>query len=249
MAAKTLWLAWGLWCYFWIVLFTAVLGSTTIALTFVDPGGNLIQQVARSWARNILRFCRVSVRVEGLEHLTPGEAYVFAANHRSYFDIFVLYAALPGKLLWVAKQSLFYIPIFGQALARIGCVPVDRSNLQSAIRTLNQAAAKVQAGASMVIFPEGTRGTTGELLPFKKGVFIMALKAGQPVVPVSISGTFFIQPRLTLAVRPGPVKVVISPPIGVQDITRKEDLMEAVRQAIAAHYDPEFPYGPRNERR
>ncbi len=244
MPAKTLWLAWGLWCYFWITVFTAVLGAATILVSFADSGGNLIQKIACLWARSILHFTGVSVTVEGLEHLVPGQAYVFAANHRSYFDIFVVYAVLPGKVLWVAKQSLFMIPIFGTALARMGCVPVDRSNLQSAIRTLNQAAAKVRAGTSMMIFPEGTRGTGEELLPFKKGVFIMALKAGQPVVPLSISGTLQIQPRRTLAVRPGPVKVVISPPISVEDFTRKEDLMEAVRRAIAAHYDPEFPYGP-----
>jgi 1-acyl-sn-glycerol-3-phosphate acyltransferase len=83
-----------------------------------------------------------------------------------------------------------------------------------------------------------------ELLPFKKGVFIMAMKAGQPIVPVSISGTRFIQPRGTVRMRPGPIKVVISPPIAPHSYPRKEGLMDAVRRAIDAHYDPDFPYGP-----
>ena len=96
----------------------------------------------------------------------------------------------------------------------------------------------------MIIFPEGTRATVAELLPFKKGVFIMAQKAGQPIVPVSISGTRFIQPRASLRVRPGPVKVVLSPPIQPQNFKRKEELMAAVRQAVEANYDPDFPYGP-----
>ncbi|MBU4353856.1 MAG: 1-acyl-sn-glycerol-3-phosphate acyltransferase, partial [Proteobacteria bacterium] len=96
------------------------------------------------------------------------------------------------------------------------------------------------------IFPEGTRAMTRELLPFKKGVFIMAIKAGQPIVPVSISGTRFIQPRGTIRMIPGPIKVVISPPIAPQTFRRKEDLMAAVRQAIEAHYDPDFPHGPGN---
>jgi 1-acyl-sn-glycerol-3-phosphate acyltransferase len=125
----------------------------------------------------------------------------------------------------------------------MGSVPVDRSNLQKAIRSLNLAAARIRGGTSTIIFPEGTRATTPELLPFKKGVFIMALKAGQPIVPVSISGTRFIQPRRALAIRPGPVKVVISPPIHPQDYPNKEDLMAAVRAALETHYDPYYPYG------
>jgi 1-acyl-sn-glycerol-3-phosphate acyltransferase len=83
-------------------------------------------------------------------------------------------------------------------------------------------------------------------MPFKKGVFIMAMKAEQPIVPVSISGTRFIQPRETIRIRPGPIKVVISPPIAPGTFSRKEELMAAVRQAIDAHYDPDFPYGPGN---
>jgi len=109
-------------------------------------------------------------------------------------------------------------------------------------RTL--AAAKVRGGTSMIIFPEGTRVPEQELKPFKKGVFIMVLKAGQPLVPVSINGTFFIQPRGSFKMRPGPVKVVIGPPIHSQNYSRKEDLMDAVWHAIAANYDPDFPYGP-----
>jgi 1-acyl-sn-glycerol-3-phosphate acyltransferase len=81
-------------------------------------------------------------------------------------------------------------------------------------------------------------------MPFKKGVFIMALKAGQPVVPVALSGTRFIQPRGTIRVRPGPVKVVIRPPIFPENFRRKEELMDAVQQSLAAGYDPDFPYGP-----
>ena len=133
------------------------------------------------------------VEVRGLEHLAPNQAYVFAANHRSNFDIFTLIAILPGRLMFVAKQSLFRIPLFGHALIRMGSVPLDRSNLKQAVKSLDRAAARVKAGASMIIFPEGTRVAAPELSPFKKGVFIMAAKAGQPIVPVSISGTRFIQ--------------------------------------------------------
>ncbi len=240
---KRLWLAWGLWFYFWLVLLTLLLGLIVIFATFIDPRQYFVQGVARLWGRMALRLSRVTILVEGLEHLAPGENYVFAANHRSQFDIFVLSAILPGKLSWVAKKSLFRIPIFGQALSRMGSVPIDRNNLSQAIRSLDKAVHKVQQGSCMIIFPEGTRGVSRELLPFKKGVFIMALKSGRPIVPVSISGTLFIQPPRSIMIRPGPIKVVISPPIDPRTFKRKEQLMEAVRQAIAARYEPDFPYG------
>jgi 1-acyl-sn-glycerol-3-phosphate acyltransferase len=238
--------AWGLWFHFWLVLVTLLVGVVIIFVSFLAPNPLLLQQVARWWGRILLRLARIPVRVEGLEHLAPGQAYVYAANHRSNFDIYVLIANLPGRFLFVAKKSLFRIPVFGQALARMGSISVDRDNLQSAIQSLNQATAIVKSGVSMIIFPEGTRAASRELLPFKKGVFIMAMKAGQPIVPVSISGTRFIQVRRSIRVRPGPIKVVISPPVFPQAFGRKEDLMAAVRQAVAAHYDPDFPYGPGN---
>ena len=130
-------------------------------------------------------------------------------------------------------------------MVSLGNISIDRSNLKDAIRSLNEGAERVKNGLSLIVFPEGTRATTRELLPFKKGVFIMALKAGAPVVPISISGTLAIQPRGSLHLRPGPIKVVISPPVDPRDFKgqRKETFMAAVYEAIARHYDPDYPYG------
>jgi 1-acyl-sn-glycerol-3-phosphate acyltransferase len=236
--------AWGLWFQFWLVLLTLITALSVILVTPIDRDGRLVQLLAKWWGRSMLRVMRVPLEVQGLEHLTPGQAYVYAANHRSDFDIYTLLAFLPGRIMFVAKKELFRIPVFGPALTRMGSVPLDRDSLKEALKTLDLAAARVRAGASMIIFPEGTRVPTPELIPFKKGVFIMASKAGQPIVPVSISGTRFIQPRRALQVRPGPVRVVISAPIHPRDYKRKEDLMAAVYQAIAANYDPDYPYGP-----
>jgi 1-acyl-sn-glycerol-3-phosphate acyltransferase len=230
----------------WLVLLSIFTGTMVIVTSLISPKSLLTQRLAHMWGWALLKVARTPVQVEGLEHLVPGQAYVYAANHRSNFDIYVLLSTLPGPFLFVAKKSLFKIPIFGQALASMGSISVDRTNLQSAIQSLNKASAIVKSGVSMIIFPEGTRATCGELLPFKKGVFIMALKAGQPIVPVSISGTRFIQPRGAMQINPGPIKVVISPPISPTAFRRKEELMEAVRQALEAHYDPDFPYGSRN---
>lgn len=237
-------LAFGLWFHFWLLPITVIGGILTILFSYLDPSGRMLHRIARWWGQTLLYFGRITVRVEGLEHLVPGQTYVFAANHRSNFDIYLLLAVLPENFAFVAKKSLFKIPIFGQAIDRMGCVPVDRENIQQAIRSLNQAAAKVSQGNSIAIFPEGTRATSPMLIPFKKGVFIMAQRSGQPVVPVSINGTRFIQPRGTIRVQPGPVKIVISPPIFPKNYRRKEELMAAVHRSMAAGYDPDFPYGP-----
>lgn len=239
-------MAWGLWLCFWLVLLTAFYGTGAMLMAYLNP--DLVQVLTRAWGRSLLRLCHVTVQVQGVEHLSPQENYVFAANHQSQFDIFVLAGFLPGQFRWVAKKELFYIPLFGQILSRIGCIPIDRHNLKEAIRTLDRAAAMVQSGTSLIIFPEGTRSTTREILPFKKGGIIMALKAGHPIVPVSISGTGHIQPGATFKVRPGPVKMVIAPPIDPHKyrLNRKEALMADLRQAIVANYDPDFPYGPAN---
>lgn len=243
---RGLWLAYGLWFYFWLTLFTLPIGIIIILVTLLEPRGHLGRKMARLWGALLLKLIGIPIAVEGLEHLVPGQTYVYAANHRSQFDIFVLLVTLPGDFGWVAKKSLFQIPIFGQAMGRLGNISVDRDNLQEAIRSLNQAATLVQSGRSVIIFPEGTRATSRELLPFKKGVFIMALKAGQPIVPISINGTLAIQPRGSLHLRPGPVKVVIAPPIDPRDFRGrpKEELMAAVHRAIADHFDPDYPYGP-----
>jgi 1-acyl-sn-glycerol-3-phosphate acyltransferase len=243
---RGLWLAYGLWFSFWLILFTLVLGTLIILFTLVQPQGSLARRSARLWAKLLLTTLRIPITVEGLEHLVPGQTYVFAANHRSQFDIFVLLVTLPGEFGWVAKKSLFQIPVFGQAMGRMGNISIDRNNLQEAIKSLNHAAALVQGGRSVIIFPEGTRATSRELLPFKKGVFVMARQAEQPIVPVTINGTLAIQPRGSLHIRPGPVKVIISPPIDPKDFRGrpKGKLIAAVHRAIAEQFDPDYPYGP-----
>ncbi len=240
-------MVWGLWFQFWLAFFTVVIAVSVILVAPFDREGGKVQSLARLWARCILRVMRIPVEVHGLEHLTPGQAYVFAANHRSDFDIFTLLAVLPGRLLFVAKKQLFQIPLFGPALRRMGSVSLDRDSLTEAMKSLDEAAARIKAGASMIIYPEGTRVPAPELIPYKKGVFFMAVKAGQPVVPVSINGTHYIKSPGSLRVKPGPVKIVIAPPVNPKAYRRKEELMDAVYQANAANYDPYYPYG-RSER-
>ena len=108
-------MAWGLWFHFWVGLLTLWAGMLIVFWSYIDRDSPMIHRSCRWWGRNLLRIAHIPVQVEGLEHLAPGQAYVFAANHRSNFDIFALIAVLPGRFLWVAKKSLFEIPVLGQA--------------------------------------------------------------------------------------------------------------------------------------
>ena len=163
--------AWGLWFHFWLGLLTLWAGILVIFWSYVDRDSPMIHRACRWWGRNLLKIAHIPVQVEGLEHLVPGQAYVFAANHRSNFDIFALISVLPGRFLWVAKKSLFQIPVLGQALSRMGSISVDRDNLRSAVQSLDRATALVKRGVSLIIFPEGTRATVpGALALQERGV-------------------------------------------------------------------------------
>ena len=235
----------------WIIPATAFFGTLSIVLSLFSKTGNAPHLSARTWARTILAVARVRVRITGLSHIDPNRSYIYMANHQSNFDIPVLLGYLKVQFRWLAKVELFSVPIFGKALRLMGSLPIDRSNRQTAIKSLDQAAAKVQGGTSIIIFPEGTRGATGQLLPFKKGGFVLAIKSGQPIVPVSISGTQFIQPRGVLRIHPGPVKVVLGPPLETTAYTlnRKQELMAELRAAIERNLDPNYPYCRASETR
>lgn len=234
------------WFYFVLVVSAIIASTMVIVVTAVNPKSELPLRITHYWGLFLLRCAGVDLKVEGLENLDMTRPYVYAANHQSSFDIFAILAALP-KVKFLAKKELFAIPIFGPALGRAGSLPVDRSNRQAAMKSIDQAAQVVREGSSIVIFPEGTRNPTGELLPFKKGGFVLAIKSGQPVVPVSLSGTGAILSRGFGRVHPGPVKVVFGRPIPTDTFknVNKDQLMALLREAILQNYDPGYAQLPR----
>jgi 1-acyl-sn-glycerol-3-phosphate acyltransferase len=171
----------------------------------------------------------------GLEHADGVAPRIFLANHLSALDIWVLAAVLPVTTRFVSKRTIFWIPVLGQAMAVAGFIPIDRQDRASAIRSLSSAAGPIRSGASVILFPEGTRSRDGRLARFKRGAFHLALDAGVPVVPVAIAGTFqVIRPR-SIIVRPGPVHVTFAPPIEVAAYAGDLDgLMAKVRSEIAS---------------
>ena len=126
---------------------------------------------------------------------------IFMANHQSDFDILIVLAHIPGQFRWIAKKELFKIPIFGKAMRNAGYIEIDRQNHEKALKSLDEAAQKIREGKSVVTFPEGTRSRDGKIRPFKQGMFHLAIRAGVPIVPISIIGAREIMPKRTLKVK------------------------------------------------
>jgi 1-acyl-sn-glycerol-3-phosphate acyltransferase len=218
----------------WVVLITLICATAAIVVSFLRKGGNFAHLVGRFWARSIVFVSRVKVSVQGLEHIDPGAAYVYMANHQSMFDILTLLGYLPVQFRWLAKMELFQIPVFGYSMARVGYISIDRSNRKSAYKSLQEAAQKIAQGVSVVVFPEGTRSRDGQIKPFKGGGFYLAIRSGRPIVPVVIIGSHHVMPKGRLRIRRGQIILNINPPIETThyNSSTKEILMESVRSTM-----------------
>jgi 1-acyl-sn-glycerol-3-phosphate acyltransferase len=198
-----------------------------------EPGG-VYDRIPREWAEDLVRVNRVGVETAGLEFLQLGQSYVFASNHLSWVDIWVLLVAIPVRLRFVAKRGLSYVPFLGPALRTAHHIFIDRQHLSRAMAAYDEAATIVRTGISAVVFVEGTRSRDGRLRVFKKGPFVLAIAAGAPVVPVRISGTFEILPRGSVALKPGTARIAFGNPIPTAGLTYedREALMLRCRAAI-----------------
>jgi 1-acyl-sn-glycerol-3-phosphate acyltransferase len=224
-------------CLFHTVLFisTILLGVSAIVVAYISRRTNWAHLVARLWGNTNLWAAGVNVTVTGLERIERDRTYVYAANHQSWFDIFAILGKLPVQFRWLAKEELFKVFVLGPAMSAAGYIPINRGDRRSAFESMNQAAMKVQQGTSIVIFPEGTRSPDGLLQPFKKGGFVLAIKSRQPIVPVSISGSYPIFPKGGgWKIKPGTIRISIGDPIETAGCTIKDrdDLAAEVREAI-----------------
>jgi 1-acyl-sn-glycerol-3-phosphate acyltransferase len=206
-----------------------------------NPGG-VYDDAPRAWSRSILKAAGVRVDVSGLEHLPSDQACVIVSNHNSFMDVWVLAAALPGSVRFIAKQELFRIPLLGRAMRASGQISIDRSQLRSAMGAYDDAIARLREGISPVIFAEGTRSRTGALQPFKKGPFVLAIAAQVPVVPVYIAGSREVLPPGSMRVRPGTISLRIGQPIPTSGLThddrdRLSARTRAAMESLAASVD------------
>ncbi len=190
---------------------------------------------ARPWARGILRVCGVRVTVRGLDKVDGGFPHIFMVNHQSAFDIFTLLAFLPVDFKFILKQELMKIPLFGWAMKKAGYIAIDRKDPRKAIKSMNRAAEKIKQGASVLIFPEGTRSENGRLQGFKKGGFHLAIKSGCEIVPVVIFNSRYIAQKGSMRINSGEILMKICEPVAAKDYGRKDlnRLMERVRRPMA----------------
>ena len=225
----------------WVAL-NLLVGTLSLSLLVVIAAllghkGSLYDWAARTWSRWMIWASGSTVVVEGMEYMRQDRAQIIASNHQSWFDVFALAAIIPKRYRFIAKEELRRIPIFGRAWSAAGHISVNRQDRAQAIKALDEAAALMRDDHSaVVIFPEGTRSPTGELLPFKKGAFMMALRTGIEIVPTAVLGSRDVQKKGDWRVRPGRIIVRFGPPIDSSqyDEARRDQLMEAVRTRIDA---------------
>lgn len=170
------------------------------------------------WSKLTCIITLCPVKVSGKEKLNKNQSYIFVANHQGAYDIFLLYGYLGQPIKWVMKQSLRKIPLVGKACEQAGFIFVDNSSPTAAARTIKDAKTKIVNGASIAIFPEGSRTKTGKMGPFKKGAFQIALDLNLPIVPVSINGSFEVMPVNSYFINPHKLEVIIHDPISIENI-------------------------------
>ena len=223
------------------LLLTLFISIVTLFRTLVQrKDAASVQGLAAWWARSICTAGGVIVSVAGTEKLDSAKPYIFAANHQSQFDILALQGFFGVDFRWLAKKELFQVPIWGPAMRKAGYIPVDRSHGRQALKSLGEAAQKIAAGTSVIIFPEGTRSKDGKIKDFKAGAMVLAIKSGVEIVPVAIDGTYEILPKGKLLMKPGNVTIRVGNPIATKDFTSKDKrtlaqvLQKEVTELLAA---------------
>ena len=216
-------------------LFILVVGPPLLVYTWLRKDADAIYRVGLEGCYVIGRIAGMRERIEGAEKIPPRTVF-FMANHTSFVDAVPVVHAIPRRVSILAKKSLFELPIVGWAFKMAGFVPVDRSNRESAIASVERAAQHLKNGASFLAFPEGTRSYDGRLLPFKKGVFVMAITAGATIVPMVAIGVHRIMPKKSLKIRSGEVVVRFGDPIEstAYTVDQRDALSGRVRAAMAA---------------
>lgn len=225
-----------LFCIFVAVAWTTILFPVTVVamVLTLNPDGAM-WVVSKVWSPVLIWAGGGKLEVRGLGNVDFSRPTIFVANHQSTIDIPVLFRALPVDFTFVAKKALKYVPFLGWYMALSRFIFVDRGNHREAVASLDEAARRIRGGISIVMFPEGTRSGSLQVLPFKKGPFALAMKAGVQVVPVTIEGSGKLMPKNSWNITPGPIVVQVGAPISPAAFCDdREALMRAVRDVIIA---------------
>lgn len=217
-----------------LFLATAVVAPLVTVVGSLRSTSPLIDRLIRFWASSIVRASGLRVEASGLEKLQPGGRYIFICNHTSYIDIPCLLTVVPQPLRFLAKKSLFQVPVFGWGLKAAGFIPIDRKDRSSAVKSFDLAAERIRKGNSILVFPEEGRSSFREMKPFKRGAFLLALKSGLPIVPLTLDGTFEALPVGMFRIKQAKIHVTFSDPIPTADLSirQKDELIDSARRVI-----------------
>lgn len=235
-------LPWIIWTAFAVAIITTIIAPPLIISSLFDKTGGSPYWFMRMWARMVSRSMGLTCSIYGADKIVPGTSYILTPNHQGNADILALVTTLPLRFRWVIKRELLKIPMFGWALGATGAISLNRSDRQQSVRSLKDGVSKLAGGWSVLIYPEGTRTSDGNLQPFKKGAFMMAVQTGIPILPVTCNGAFKVLPKKTIVIRPGHVTLTVGDPIATEGLTEKDlpELMEKTRAAISKNLDPDY---------
>ncbi len=215
-------------------MLTLVFGTLAILTCWVPPRGRVYLVWARAWARCVLFCCGLSPRVTVDPAVRGVPAAIYMPNHESTLDILVMLVAVPHEVRFLAKRSLFHVPILGWSMKLGGFIPVDRKRTEHAKEVFDLLERRLAEGISVLIFPEGTRSRDRRLQPFKKAGFLLALRTGLPIVPVGITGSGGVLPAGSLGLTRKALAVRIGAPVPTAGlaVSRRAELMATVREAV-----------------
>jgi 1-acyl-sn-glycerol-3-phosphate acyltransferase len=213
---------------------TAVCGSVSLLISFVDKRGRAQHRIARIWARALVWFSGCSLTIRGAKNLRKYPVAVYASNHTSYMDTPVIFAALPFQFRILAKKELWTIAFIGWYLDRSGQIPIDTANPRATLSSLGIGVKALRAGMPLFVFPEGGRTPTGELQTFLSGAAYLAIRAQVPLVPIALSGVYDLLPIHTRHFYPGKLTLTAGEPIETTGMTPRQtdELTERLRAAI-----------------
>lgn len=217
------------------------LGGALFSVIFNETIGNMLPIV---WGRLNILAIPAFVKVEGKQNVEKKQSYIVVANHISQADTFLIYGWLPVDFRWVMKSELRKVPVLGYSCCKMGHVFVDRTNIESAKKSIDAAKKKLKNGTCIMFFAEGARSVDGRLLDFKKGAFKTALEMQLPILPVTIAGTQHILPAGTIALFPGKTKMIIHQPVSVENYNDDNihELIDKTKNIIQSGLDanPEY---------
>jgi 1-acyl-sn-glycerol-3-phosphate acyltransferase len=232
------------WIVFWWA-FASVLFFLPISISgALSRTGNLAFRFCQGWTWLGKTIAGVRIETVNTDKAERGQSYVIVSNHQSLYDIPALMLGLGLQFRWVIKKSFVHVPLFGWALYFAKHVFIDRKNPKKSIKDMDRAAQKLPEGVSIAVFAEGTRQDDGVVREFKRGGFLLAVRNGLPILPVTVNGSWRVLPsKKTMSFHPGPIQLVVGDPIDTSGYTSRNlsELIERTRDAVIKNLDPEYP--------